>query len=46
MSHAYSMSNVLQAEKYIDKCTDVLLERFAELARQGATVDFFQWARM
>ncbi|RAH40245.1 cytochrome P450 [Aspergillus brunneoviolaceus CBS 621.78] len=46
VSHAYSMSNVLQAEKYVDKCTDVLLERFAELARQGATVDFFRWARM
>ncbi|PYI19102.1 cytochrome P450 [Aspergillus violaceofuscus CBS 115571] len=46
VNHAYSMSNVLQAEKYVDKCTDVLLERFAELAQQGATVDFFRWARM
>ncbi|RAL10282.1 cytochrome P450 [Aspergillus homomorphus CBS 101889] len=46
VNQMYSMTKVLQAEKYVDNCMDHLLEKFEELAQQGATIDFYQWARM
>ncbi|PLB43463.1 cytochrome P450 monooxygenase [Aspergillus steynii IBT 23096] len=46
VNHIYSMTSILQAEKYVDLCTEVLLKRFGEMADQQAAVDLFQWARM
>ncbi|KAI9039408.1 cytochrome P450 [Aspergillus affinis] len=46
VNHVYSMSSVIQAEKYMNACTDLLVERFSEVADQDSTVDLHKWARM
>jgi hypothetical protein len=40
------MSSILQAEPYVDKCTDVLLMALNDVADTKATIDLLQWARM
>lgn len=42
----YSMSNVLQAENYIDKCTTLFMERMGEYADKGEVIDLGQWLQM
>ncbi|PYI06980.1 cytochrome P450 [Aspergillus sclerotiicarbonarius CBS 121057] len=46
VNNLYSMTSILQGEKYVDKCTDLLLQRLGEIADNKATVDIFYWARM
>ncbi|PWY66489.1 cytochrome P450 monooxygenase [Aspergillus sclerotioniger CBS 115572] len=45
-NNIYSMTSILQAEKYVDKCTDLFLHRLGEIADGKGTVDIFYWARM
>lgn len=42
-NNVYSMSMVLTLESYIDKCSDLLLQRLGELADAGATLDLGEW---
>ena len=39
----YSMSTILEGERYIDDCGDVFLEKMARLAKTGEVVDFGEW---
>ncbi|KAK7962051.1 uncharacterized protein PG986_002876 [Apiospora aurea] len=39
----YSMSALLSYEPYVDNCIDIFLERMAEFARSGETVDMVHW---
>lgn len=39
----YSMSTILEGEKYIDDCGDVFMEKMARLAGTGEVVDFGEW---
>jgi hypothetical protein len=46
VNHVYSLSNVLQSEQYIDKCSELFVQRMAEFAHRGQTVDLGQWLQM
>ncbi|KAK7983582.1 hypothetical protein PG989_010984 [Apiospora arundinis] len=39
----YSLSALLSYEPYVDNCIDLFLERMAEFARAGETVDMVHW---
>lgn len=39
----YSMSTILESEKYIDDCSDVFLEKMAKMAREKKEIDFGGW---
>ena len=43
VSHIYSLSNVLQSEEYIDKCSQLFLERLGEFVDSGKPVDLGEW---
>ncbi|KAF4443392.1 hypothetical protein F53441_11441 [Fusarium austroafricanum] len=40
---AYSMTNLVQLEPFIDQCTAVLDDRLEEFARSGASIDVGHW---
>ncbi|KAK4496521.1 hypothetical protein PRZ48_012501 [Zasmidium cellare] len=42
----YAMSSVLEAESYIDQYTELLLERFGELAEKGEDFNLVWWLEM
>ena len=42
-NNIYSMSTILEGEKYIDGCADVFLEKMAKFAAAGKTVDLGEW---
>lgn len=42
----YSLSNVLQSEKYIDVCSGLFVERMGEFADSGQVCDFGEWLQM
>ena len=43
VSAVYSMSTILESEKYIDACSDVFLDKMAKFARTPASVDLGEW---
>ncbi|KAE8151416.1 cytochrome P450 [Aspergillus avenaceus] len=44
--HIYSLTSILQAEEYVDKCTDLFLQCLGEMADAQTSVDLLKWARM
>lgn len=40
---AYSMTNLVQLEPFIDKCSAVLRDRLEEFARSGTAVEISHW---
>ncbi|KAG5777687.1 hypothetical protein H9Q73_008644 [Fusarium xylarioides] len=40
---AYSMTNLVQLEPFIDKCSAVLRDRLEELSRSGTSVEMSHW---
>ena len=43
VNHIYTLSNVLQSEEYIDKCSSLFAERLGEYADQGKVLDLGEW---
>ena len=43
VNHVYSLSNVLQSEEYIDKCSQLFIERIGEFADKGSSFDLGEW---
>ncbi|KAL4739822.1 cytochrome P450 [Aspergillus similis] len=46
VSAVYSMSSILQSEKYIDACIDVWEEKLGEMADGKKSFDLWLWTRM
>ncbi|KAL4923372.1 cytochrome P450 [Aspergillus undulatus] len=46
VSHVYTMTSILQSEKYIDRCIEVWLEKLGEMADRGESFDLWIWTRM
>ena len=46
VSHIYSLTNILQSEAYIDKCSELFMERMGEYADAGKVVDLGEWLQM
>ncbi|KAE8363569.1 cytochrome P450 [Aspergillus caelatus] len=46
VSHVYTMTSILQSEKYIEKCIDVWLDKLAEMADCKKSFDLWIWTRM
>jgi hypothetical protein len=42
---AYSMSNLVQLEPYLDDCTSILQQRFDKFATAGAWIDVPYWMK-
>lgn len=45
VSHVYSLSNVLQSEKYIDLCSELFLEKLKENAKKDEPFDLGTWVQ-
>lgn len=43
VNHVYSLSNVLQSEEYINKCSTLFIERIGESADSGKVLDLGEW---
>jgi hypothetical protein len=43
VSHGYSLSNVLQSEEYIDKWSDILIEKLTLFAQSQEVIDLGEW---
>ncbi|GAB1193438.1 hypothetical protein APSETT444_002654 [Aspergillus pseudonomiae] len=46
VSHVYTMTSILQSEKYIEKCIDIWLEKLGEMADSKKSFDLWIWTRM
>ncbi|KAL4881002.1 cytochrome P450 [Aspergillus karnatakaensis] len=46
VSNVYTMTSILQSEKYIEKCIDVWLEKLGEIADRKGTFEMWTWTRM
>lgn len=46
VNHVYSLSNVLQSEEYIDKCSELFIKRLGEYADAQQTVNLGEWLQM
>jgi hypothetical protein len=46
VNHVYAMSSVLESEKFIDKCSELFMQRMKEYADQGVDVDLGDWLQM
>ncbi|KAL3431394.1 cytochrome P450 [Aspergillus tetrazonus] len=46
VSNVYTMTSVLQSEKYIEKCIDVWLEKLGEISDRKESFDLWIWTRM
>ncbi|KAL2822667.1 cytochrome P450 [Aspergillus granulosus] len=46
VSNVYTMTSILQSEKYIDKCMDVWLEKLGEMSDRKESFDLWIWTRM
>lgn len=42
----YSMSSILEQEKYIDSCSNLFNHRMGEFAARGEIVDLGEWIQM
>ncbi|KIW60511.1 hypothetical protein PV05_00723 [Exophiala xenobiotica] len=45
-NHVYSLSNVLKSEEYIDKCSELFLQRIAEYQDGSKPFDLGKWLQM
>jgi hypothetical protein len=45
ISHAYSMTNLVQLEPFINDCTALLRMRLDEMAARGKSVDVPHWTQ-
>jgi cytochrome P450 len=43
VNSVYSMSTILESEKYIDACSDVFLQKMGKFAKQGGSIDLGEW---
>lgn len=43
VNQVYTLSNVLQSEEYIDKCSLLFIDRLNEFADQGTVLDLGKW---
>lgn len=39
----YSMTNLVQMEPLVNECTELMVAKFADFARQGVLVDMGRW---
>ncbi|KAL2821429.1 cytochrome P450 [Aspergillus cavernicola] len=46
VSHVYTMTSILQSEKYIEKCIDVWIGKLGEMADCKETFNLWIWTRM
>ncbi|KAL4893245.1 cytochrome P450 [Aspergillus ambiguus] len=46
VSHVYTMTSILQSEKYLNECTAVFLEQLGKIAENKDTFDLHEWVRM
>ncbi|OOO13631.1 cytochrome P450 [Aspergillus oryzae] len=46
VSHVYTMTSILQSEKYIEKCIAVWLEKLGQMADRKESFDLWIWTRM
>jgi len=46
INHVYTLSNVLKSEEYIDKCSQVFLQRLAEYQDGSKPLDLGMWLQM
>lgn len=46
VSNAYSMTSILQSEKYLDGCTDVFIQQLGAMADHADSFGLFKWCRM
>lgn len=46
VSNLYSMSSILEQEKYIDTCSNLFNQRMGEFAERGEIVDLGEWIHM
>jgi Cytochrome P450 len=43
VNNVYSMSTILESEKYIDGCTEIFMSKMEKFAKDGTTVDLGEW---
>ncbi|KAK6369088.1 hypothetical protein LTR64_007248 [Lithohypha guttulata] len=43
VNHLYTTTNVLQSEQYIDRCSQLFVDRVAQYADNGQTIDLGVW---
>ncbi|KAL2822160.1 cytochrome P450 [Aspergillus cavernicola] len=46
VSSVYTMTSILQSEKYMEKCIDVWIEKLGEMADRKESFELWEWARM
>ena len=46
INHVYTLSNVLKSEQYIDKCSQLFLQRLAEYGDGATPFDLGKWLQM
>lgn len=46
VSSLYSMSSILEQEKYIDSCSNLFSQKMGEFAERGEIVDLGEWIQM
>ncbi|KAL3478465.1 cytochrome P450 [Aspergillus californicus] len=46
VSNVYTMTSILQSEKYIEQCIDIWLEKLGEMAKRKESLDLWIWSRM
>ena len=46
VNNVYSLSNILQSERYIDTCSELFVQRMGEYADAGEIVDLGGWLQM
>lgn len=45
VAHVYTMSNVVQSEEYVDKCSQLFMDRLRPYAVDNLTVDLGEWCQ-
>ena len=46
VNNVYSMSSILESEEYLDRCSELFMQRMGEFADQGDIVDLGEWLQM
>lgn len=46
VNSVYTLSNVLQSERYIDRCSELFIQRLGEFEAAGQTFDLGEWLQM
>jgi hypothetical protein len=45
LNSLYLMSNIIQLEDSVDKCVNVLVQRFTECAARGNSINMSEWVQ-